>query len=1430
MPFTTNPNNKYTVSIITDPTGGDGMSTPSGYESVYVMEIIPNPGEVIIAGDLTVDSNSFQPGTPPQPSLHSITPVNGLFQLQEYFMQSPAGHPEIDVIGLYEVYVDDVGNEWDYTQGPQPSITTNTNPIKLRLYISLATSFTTTIPIADTNIFLDIDLASLTPIYGCTDPTAFNYNALANTDDGSCTPIVVGCMDALSDTYDATANTPDATLCEYWGCIDSGATNYGVNYTHDCGGNLTSIDTTCCQYAGACNTPINLTSGAISLNYDSPNNVDCSGMPGSADDSCCHYAVPDCLDVTASNYHYNVASNTVNGTAFDIDCNGDLNGTDYNCCNYITNSCVDGGQWALSPYPGVQADNYDPNGTHDCQGNDISTSYYTSLIQSQGLWNNCCTYTIDGCMDDSNSGQDTYSFSNFAGFGGFAVNSPWINTNTYNFCVGFTSPGTSPQQLYYSGITGCFYSNGYEYENYNPDATVTNLNTCIKGGCMDDGTLDVNAGDPYTSPYPGIAPENYDSRATYDNGTCVYMGCMDPNSSNYDSFANVDSVLTTPVELRQFLRGNHVVPPVPAYDPANGIVGDCAGGYNLGCTDPTSSNYDATATVDDGSCCVDGCMDDGSLLIANGDPYDSPYPGQSADVVNPLATCDDGTYCTYTNITSGCTDPTAFNYDPLAITDDGSCYWEGCAEAAVDFAGNIAATNYLHDCQGVDRSSAFYSNPLSNFHPSAECNVQTNYPGTRNNACEYQCPTYTATVDSSTGGIVIDIDATNMPNTGLPTIEVRFRYGEVGTQVNTWQGYGVRARINAATAQLTYDRASGWTAGNGASNITSFYPSSNFTIWKSYNTAMQPITFANTPNEVAYTINASAFVAKPGQNTAPLPNFGWYWGSNGGMSTCRQTLFSAGFAYRLGCTDPLAGNYDSLATVDDGSCTYPCDCGSNFTISQSLVIDSCGARILATIDNTTTDPACIPCEFPSLISLIVDENVTPPLWTNDQLYVEAFNFYNNFGNLSFQSGQPLTTPLRIWDANASYLGGSGSNFANITDYPIVLEWFITTNPSGPEINTDSTSPEYDYDIDGRVYYTKLEFASGMGAVTSAPLNVSYTPSIGCGDSNAINFVQGTTCPSSSSCYFCPDSTSSNAIAGVNMVNDFTVDIQAVSNLVSGPTYTATHNPLSPTGGSPVPPDNFTWSFTNVNHGPQGDITGTFSGSTITASPTYPASLADFDDPLASAYPPGYTIVENGTTYNCSGIPSTSHLVTLTLEWLDPNTGNSACTVSSPYGNLTPEPFYFAYGCTDPLAFNYGGPCVTIDDGSCTPAVYGCLCSSAINYFPGANIDDGSCIYAGCTSTDPGPNPDINGFCSNAVFDSSIYTCGNSLSAYTSYGTYYEYNSMGIYVGVANTPATGIPTTSLNTGHACGNVTAGLANIGYSSSNYDPLATINNGTC
>ena len=48
------------------------------------------------------------------------------------------------------------------------------------------------------------------------------------------------------------------------------------------------------------------------------------------------------------------------------------------------------------------------------------------------------------------------------------------------------------------------------------------------------------------------------------------------------------------------------------------------------------------------------------------------------------------------------------------------------------------------------------------------------------------------------------------------------------------------------------------------------------------------------------------------------------------------------------------------------------------------------------------------------------------------------------------------------------------------------------------------------------------------------------------------------------------------------------------------------------------------------------------------------------------------------------------------------------------------------GCTDSLAFNYN-PLATIDDSSCIYIIPGCTDSTALNYNPSATSDDGSCI-------------------------------------------------------------------------------------------------------
>ena len=89
----------------------------------------------------------------------------------------------------------------------------------------------------------------------------------------------------------------------------------------------------------------------------------------------------------------------------------------------------------------------------------------------------------------------------------------------------------------------------------------------------------------------------------------VSEGCTDTSACNYDAAANWPDWSCTYPGCQDAMACN--------YDPLAGCAGPCdyPPAYLEGCTNPMSSNYNAIATVDDGSC-------DLSYMCGEGTVYD----------------------------------------------------------------------------------------------------------------------------------------------------------------------------------------------------------------------------------------------------------------------------------------------------------------------------------------------------------------------------------------------------------------------------------------------------------------------------------------------------------------------------------------------------------------------------------------------------------------------------------------------------------------------------------------------------------------------------------------------------------------------------------------------------------------------------------------
>ncbi len=206
------------------------------------------------------------------------------------------------------------------------------------------------------------DGSCMYPRGGCTDPTAFNFDPLATFDDGTCVPRVYGCTDSGATNYNPEANTDDGSCipCVY-GCTDSGSSNYDPDATCD---------------DGSCESPSGAPAGCCCdlVTVPTPPNYI---VPYGAPVDCELISYPDNVNVTPSpGYKLVVGQEIINGVRgryFSLICNSGtapvLLGTRY-----------------FDDADGIWFD-YDPIGTLPGGSNAIYIVYFYST--GMNVWYQC---------------------------------------------------------------------------------------------------------------------------------------------------------------------------------------------------------------------------------------------------------------------------------------------------------------------------------------------------------------------------------------------------------------------------------------------------------------------------------------------------------------------------------------------------------------------------------------------------------------------------------------------------------------------------------------------------------------------------------------------------------------------------------------------------------------------------------------------------------------------------------------------------------------------------------------------------------------------------------------------------------------------------------------------------------------------------------
>ena len=681
---------------------------------------------------------------------------------------------------------------------------------------------------------LQVNTPALIPVLGCTDPFAVNYDVNANTDDGSCD--YSGCTDPNANNYNSQATIDDGS-CTYdpiYGCMLNTYINYNSTATVACDSsdpnqasenwNCATPGPNCCCgdliYYG-CTDPaaVNQDLSANTLCTDSSDPLqNNNGQPCT---ECIYPFQVGCTDSTAGD------NPDINGY-----CNDGDGWPTYNNSTFVGVGVLGGCTLNSPSIAGYNVSNYNPEAVQDTSPSS-------------------CITPVFGCTDDSSCSYD--------------VNA---TANPFNAC---TSPSFFCPPV--TNLTATLGNNPFEEIIINFSATcnvVPGLNSQGVGVNISEvgGAQDVVVFSPVDNFQSGQTVSGLTQNTTYEVvvfNMCAYgpnysigigapvitqittqqvltPGCMDNNANNFDPLANTPCTSCT---------GNNQPNCCCTYDV-------------LGCTDPNASNYNSSATVDDGSCLYDGCMDPSALN------YD---PNATNDV--GCAYCPDIQAITGQTVIDGnvpagtqATNPITgrlSQWGAYASNGGTAAGWKaslGNIYVAGASYGNFTATedpSWQALAPGIHRISAIYSTtPIAD--PSAETfanygNNQINSGWVDPGNIQFKTSHFSSNGNFSVGGmpggttmylyLMTHCDPNELPNSNTTSIPpsstvsmtpIEFQtVGILGCTNSQAINYNPNASVDDGSCTITGDSCSdpisffsisGWTEYTGLNNTTEvgYYP------------------------------------------------------------------------------------------------------------------------------------------------------------------------------------------------------------------------------------------------------------------------------------------------------------------------------------------------------------------------------------------------------------------------------------------------------------------------------------------------------------------------------------------------------------------------------------------------------------------------------